>query len=75
MAFHEGEEQMTTQFLRGIHLQERVHEQAETLVVDILKQPRQIMLLERSGRRQHHYAMKRQHEENQARQGAVICDL
>jgi hypothetical protein len=39
MALHEGEEKVTTQFLRGFHLQERVHEQAETLVVDILKQP------------------------------------
>jgi hypothetical protein len=38
MALHEGEEQMTAQFLGGLHLQKRVHEQAETLVVDILKQ-------------------------------------
>lgn len=39
MALHEGEEQVTTQLLRCFHLQERVHEQAETLVVDVLKQP------------------------------------
>jgi hypothetical protein len=29
---------VTAEFLRGLHLQERVHEQAETLVVDILEQ-------------------------------------
>lgn len=39
MALNEGEEEMTTQFLWGFHLQERVHEQTETLIVDILQQP------------------------------------
>jgi hypothetical protein len=42
MALHEGEEEVTTQFLRGLNLQERVHKQAETLVVDVLKETSQL---------------------------------
>jgi hypothetical protein len=38
MALHEGQKQVTAQFLGGLHLQKRVHELAEALIVYVLKQ-------------------------------------